>query len=84
MKIRIETVTLPAFLAPALINGDVSGIEDSPEDMALLDKALAYVAPGHIVSCGEESFFTRYTDLGPGLVCDALTYTVLYHESEAL
>lgn len=78
---RIETITLPAFLASALINGDVSGLSD--EDSDWLMKALEYVGAGRVVSCAEETHFSRYCDL-PGfrLGADMLEYTVLYPESE--
>lgn len=78
---RVETVTLPAFLAPALINGDVSGLED--RDMRWLEVAHEYVAPGHIVSCEGESYFAWHCDL-PGfrLGADMLDYTVLYWAKE--
>lgn len=78
---KAEKVILPAFLASALINGDVSGIED--EDMKWVDVAERYCEPGYIVSCGDEPFFSRYCDL-PGfhLAADMLEYTVLYPEEK--
>lgn len=78
---RAETVTLPAFLASALINGDLSGLED--RDLPWVEAAIAYCAPGRIVSCDGEPFFVRYCDLpGFNLACDCLEYTVLYAEGE--
>jgi len=76
---RVETVTFPAFLASALINGDTSGLAD--EDLHWVEVAHEYVAPGNIVSCAEETHFSRYCDL-PGfrLGADMLEYTVLYPE----
>jgi len=76
---RVETVTFPAFLASALINGDVSGLSD--EDLPWVQAAHDYVAPGNIVSCADETHFSRYCDL-PGfrLGADMLEYTVLYPE----
>lgn len=81
MSIRVETVTLPAFLASALVNGDTSGLE--PEDEKWLKAAEEYVAPGVIVSCEGESFFSRYCDL-PGfrLGADMIEYVVHYHEDD--
>lgn len=79
---RSETVILPAFLASALINGDTSGLEEA--DLQWLEAAVAYCAPGHIVSCEGEAFFTwGGTDL-PGftLGCEALEYVVLYSDRE--
>ena len=76
---RAETVTLPAFLASALINGDQSGPND--EDLHWVDAAIAYCAPGRIVSCEGEPFFASWCEL-PGfrLGADMLEYTVLYAE----
>jgi hypothetical protein len=76
---RSETVTLPAFLAPALINGDTSGLEES--DMKWVEAAHAYCAPGHIVSCGDGTWFAWRNDLpGFNLGCDVMEYTILYPE----
>lgn len=78
---KTDKVILPAFLASALINGDASGLED--EDLPWVDVAIEYCAPGHIVGCSEESFFTWSTDLpGFDLGCDALEYDILYSEEE--
>lgn len=76
---RIETVTFPAFLASALINGDVSGLE--PEDHHWLDAAYEYVGDGRIVDCSDESYFAWSCDL-PGftLGADMLDYQVLYDD----
>ena len=79
--LTVYIVTLPAFLAPALINGDTSGI-DTPEDMALLEKAYAFVAPGSVVDCGE-SYFAWWNDLTNGkLGYDVCEYTILYDTSK--
>ncbi len=76
---RAETVTLPAFLASALINGDTSGLEQ--EDLKWVDVAIEYCAPGRIVDCDGEAFFSRYCEL-PGftLGADMLEFTVLYSD----
>lgn len=72
-----ETIILPAFLASALINGDTSSLND--EDMEWLTAAERYVAPGYVVACGEESFFSHSCDLpGFSLGADMLEYRVLY------
>jgi hypothetical protein len=78
---KAEKVTLPAFLASALINGDTSGLES--EDLQWIDKAIDYCAPGSIVSCDGEAFFSWHCEL-PGftLGADMLEYTVLYPEGE--
>jgi hypothetical protein len=76
---RAETVSLPAFLASALINGDTSGLSDF--DLKWVEAAIAYCAPGRIVSCEGEPYFTRWCEL-PGftLACDVLDFVVLYPE----
>jgi len=76
---KTETFVFPAFLASALINGDTSSLSD--DDEKWLDAAHEHCAPGHIVSCGEESFFSWSCDL-PGfkLGADMLEYTILYPE----
>lgn len=73
--IEVSTVTLPAFLASALVNGDTSGLSDA--DLPLVEAAHAYVAPGRIVSAEGEPYFARTCDL-PGfhLGCDVMEYTV--------
>lgn len=55
MSIRVETVTLPAFLASALVNGDMSGLE-SDDDRATLARALAYLGEWRVVdvACDDE------------------------------
>lgn len=75
---RVETVVLPAYMASALVNGDYSGIEDGDEKW--VQAALDYVAPGRIVSCDGESYFSHRCDLWGHLACDVLEYTVLYPE----
>lgn len=80
---KSETVTLPAFLAPALINGDTSGLQTAEEraaqpfsgprehaqdDFAWLEAAIKYCAPGRIVSCEGEPYFAAYYSL-PGMPC---------------
>lgn len=76
---RTETVTLPAFLASALINGDLSGLSD--DNKRWVEAAVAYCAPGRIVSCDGEPFFQWSCKL-PGftLGADMLEYTVLYDD----
>jgi hypothetical protein len=48
MSIQVETVTLPSFLASALINGDESGLEERDEPVLQdvlnwLEKSRLYV-----------------------------------------
>lgn len=77
---RTETVILPAYLASALVNGDVSGIED--EDQKWIDAALEYVAPGRIVSAEGEPYFAHSCELSGHLACDVMEYTVMYDDPE--
>lgn len=76
---KVEKVTFPAFLASALINGDTSGLSD--DDNKWLDKALKFLGDGSVVSCEDETHFSRWCDL-PGwrLGADMLVYSVLYPE----
>ncbi len=76
-KLRVETAILPAFLAPALINGDTSGLTEADEK--LLAKILAQYAPGHIVSCEGESYFAvkSYPFRFAG---DVANYTLHYYD----
>jgi hypothetical protein len=70
------TIILPAFLASALINGDMSGLND--EDLVWVERVVAYASPGRIVSCDEDTWFSRSNDLpGYTLACDVARYTVL-------
>jgi hypothetical protein len=77
MAMTTKTFTFPAFLASALINGDVSGLEES--DMQWVDAAHAAVGNGRIVDVSEETHFSRYSDLpGYRLGADMAEYTALY------
>lgn len=93
MTIRVDTVTLPAFLASALVNGDESGMcdcvgegrgkhSDDCQDAKLLDRVYAYVSPGRVVSTveGEESYFGECYISGRRFVGDLLSYVVHYDE----
>ncbi len=75
--IRVETVTLPAFLASALINGDASSFEDSPEDMQWLEIALKRLEGWHVTDVSEETHFSHYCALpGWNLGADMAEYTI--------
>lgn len=78
--IETDTIVLPAFLASALINGDVSGIEDSPDDMAMLRAVEGMLTRRgwSVVSCEGEPYFARYPAWLSSLSGDVLEYTVLY------
>lgn len=71
------TAKLPALIVSAIFNGDMSGIEDSPEDMALYQKALDYIGDGKVVDVGD-SYFSWSNDLGLGGGMDVANYTILY------
>lgn len=79
MAIHTKTYRLPTFLATALINGDISGLEES--DMQWVEAAIKLASGGSYVDVGEESHFASYCDL-PGfrLGCDVADFTVLYHD----
>ncbi len=77
-RVRTVTVKLPAFLASALINGDVSGLED--RDQPLLDAAHEYAKGGYYVDVGEQ-FFSHTSEL-PGywnFAGDVAEYTIAYY-----
>ncbi len=76
MKKKTETFVLPAFLASALINGDVSGLEES--DNKWLEAALKLAEPGHYVDVGEEYFAHRCDLPGFNMGADVAEFTVLY------
>lgn len=65
MKTYIEV--LPEFLAPALINGDLSGLNDQEEIMV---KEIENFH-GSPIDCSNEPYFGRYK----GMVCNLLEYT---------
>ncbi len=77
-------VTLPAYMASALINGDVSGLDD--RDLPYLEMALGIAARegGYFVGCGDEpSFQHRVWDLPGHLGCDVLEYEILCEGEES-
>lgn len=77
---KATTVTLPAFLASALVNGDVTGLED--RDLPMLKACEDFVSPGRVVSCDGEPYFKPflYTRPAMGFCGDVLDYTVLSEE----
>jgi len=75
-KHKVDTVVLPAFLATALINGDMSGLED--DDERWVEAAVKYIAPARFIDVGE-AYFSNYCDLpGYRLAADMAEYTILY------
>lgn len=70
-------VRLPAFLAPALINGDRSGLDDVGDE-AILATILEYYAPASFVSCEGEPCWARVCyAAGQWFTGDVLEYTLL-------
>lgn len=70
------TAILPAFLASALVNGDLSGIDQS-SDLKLYEECLAYCEGYSIVDVGE-SYFSHSCDLpGTHFAGDVAEYTLL-------
>lgn len=81
MSHRTETLTLPAYLASALINGDRSGLGpiELIEYMEALE--LAMNVGGSFVGCSDEPFIQRGCDLpGPSLLTECLEFTLLIPE----
>ena len=67
--------TLPAHWAPALVNGDFTGLDDDDEE-----KLLLVVAGENLpdpIEVSEETEFLRYHDAKPYgvLACDCLRFT---------
>jgi hypothetical protein len=64
---------LPDFWAPALINGDTSGLSD--EDEAALNQWMADYNPGRCIGCSDEVEFTDSHDARDYvLACDCLNF----------
>lgn len=76
-KHRTKTVILPTFLASALINGDVSGLEE--EDNKYLLKALELAKGGHYVDVGQETWFAARNDVS-NLGGDVAEFTIMFSE----
>ena len=78
--LEIDHIDLPAFLASALINGDISGLED--RDTSLLEEIHQWLRVNHwrIVGCADESQLGQWRGLvyvqAPPMLCDMLTYTI--------
>lgn len=71
---KIETYTLPAFWASALVNGDFSGLE--PGDEKILDAWFdARPELGGCLSCSEEPEFRKHHDAPDVLACDCLEFS---------
>lgn len=73
MAIQVDTIEGPAFLAPVLINGDESGLNDN--DLNTLELFLKTIPHGwNVVDCTSEPYFARWLD---GLGHELLEYTIL-------
>ena len=68
------TYTLPAHWAPALINGDFTGLDDDDEEKLLLVMAGENLPDP--IAVGDEPVFRKYHDAQPYgvLACDCLEY----------
>jgi hypothetical protein len=72
----VTTAILPAFLASALLNGDLTGLEDS--DMPIYEAALAYCKGYRVVDVNVgESYFSHSCDLPMRFAGDVAEYTLL-------
>lgn len=80
---KTATVVLPSYLASALINGDVTGLEN--RDMPEYEAALALLEEypgGSYVDVGD-SYMSRSNDLpGPSLLTDVAEFTILYRDDD--
>jgi len=72
---RTRTLTLPAYWASYLINGDASGLE--PGEQETVDAFLAREGLPAPVDCTAEPYFSRHNDAHTGLAGDVLDYTFL-------
>ena len=71
---KTTTYTLPAHWAPALINGDESGMAD--DEIQALNDWLSLIEPGPCLDCSGPSEFTHGHDANDFvLACECLTYT---------
>jgi hypothetical protein len=76
---KTTKVTLPTFLASALINGDLSGLDDN-EDMGYYEQALQLAQGGTYIDVSEDSWFSWTNDLpGKRFGADVAEYTILWH-----
>lgn len=97
MSIRVETEVLPAFLASALVNGDLSGLqcncskdwtptelfahERCCTDYRWLERVERFVCPGRVVSVEGESYFAHCLIVGERFSGDVAEYVIHYEEN---
>lgn len=74
------TYNLPAHWAPALVNGDLSGLEEDDEEALM--RVIAGEGLPDPVSVSSEPEFLKYHDAQPYgvLACDCLEYTFISTE----
>ena len=78
-----EKYDLPAHWASYLINGDATSFslndDGGDAEIALIDEIVADIDTkgGALITCSEESFFSKYHDAQPYgvLACDCLEFT---------
>jgi hypothetical protein len=72
---ELSTYWLPAHWAPALVNGDFSGLEEDDEEQLM--RVIAGEDLPDPVSVSESPEFRKYHDAEPYgvLACDCLEYT---------
>ena len=74
--------TAPVYWACYLVNGDPEGLSDA--DRVAADSFVDWLG-GRVVTCSEESFFTRHHDAKRFgvLAADCFTYTALIESKPA-
>lgn len=70
------TAVMPAFLASALVNGDLSGIEQKP-DLDLYEACVKYCEGYSIVDVGEPYFSNSIDVPGERFAGDVAEYVLL-------
>lgn len=75
---KLDTYMLPAFWAPALINGDITGME--PHEVRAMDRWFADVLPVNscCIDCSDDDStnFMRWHDAASYVkACDVLEFT---------
>jgi hypothetical protein len=84
MAIEIETFTLPAHWAPALINGDASGLDD--DDARKLERFINWMAREYgrcwPLDVADDAAFTEWHDARSFgvLACDCATVSFDVHK----
>lgn len=88
MAIETKTMRLPVHWASALINGDMSGVDD--DDDAAMGRMMEDLCDQHpdadaitFVDVADEPHFARYHDAEPYgvLACDVSDFTLMIHSN---